>query len=62
MFTDVKKYIALFFGLKDMKEASKGLLRPVMEYESSVWDPHTFSLFDELQKMQMRSAKSRDKK
>ena len=62
MFTAVKKYIALFFCLKDMKEASKGLLRPVMEYESSVWDPHTFSLFDELQKMQMRSSKSRDKK
>ena len=38
-----------------MKEAAyKGLVRPVLEYESSVWDPHTQ---EELEKVQNRAAR-----
>ena len=34
-----------------MKEAAyKGLVRPVLEYGSSVWDPHTHGLQEELEK------------
>ena len=34
-----------------MKEAAyKGLVRPVLEYGSSVWDPHSFGLQEELEK------------
>ena len=37
-----------------MKEAAyKGLVRPVLEYGSSVWDPHTH----ELEKVQNRAAR-----
>ena len=36
-----------------MKEAaSKGLVRLALEYGSSVWDPHTKKLQDELEKVQ----------
>ena len=36
-----------------MKEAAyKGLVRPVLEYGSSVWDPHTHGLQEELEKVQ----------
>ena len=36
----------------DAKEAAyKGLVRPVLEYESSVWDPHTRGLQEELEKV-----------
>ena len=35
----------LFSCRQDVKEAAyKGLVRPVLEYESSVWDPHTKGL------------------
>ena len=41
-----------------MKEASyKGLVRPVLEYGSSVWDPHTHGLQEELEKVQNRAAR-----
>ena len=37
-----------------MKEAAyKGIVRPVLEYGSSVWDPNT----DELEKVQNRAAR-----
>ena len=42
----------------DVKEASyKGLVRPVLEYGSSVWDPHTHGLQEELEKVQNRVAR-----
>ena len=35
----------------DVKEATyKGLVRPVLEYGSSVWDPHTHGLQEELER------------
>ena len=41
-----------------MKEAAyKGMVRPVLEYVSSVWDPHTLQLQDELEKVQNRVAR-----
>ena len=41
-----------------MKEAAyKGLVRPVLEYGSSVWDPHTRGLQEELEKVQNRAAR-----
>ena len=42
----------------DVKEAAyKGLVRPVLEYGSSVWDPHTHDLQEELEKVQNRAAR-----
>ena len=41
-----------------MKEAAyKGLVRPVLEYGSSVWDPHTHGLQEELENVQNREAR-----
>ena len=41
-----------------MKEAAnKGLVRPVLEFGSSVWDPHTHGLQEELEKVQNRAAR-----
>ena len=41
----------------DVKEADyKGLVRPALEYGSSVWDPHTHSLQEELEKVENRAA------
>ena len=41
-----------------MKEAAyKGLVRPVLEYGSSVWDPHTHGLQEEQEKFQNRAAR-----
>ena len=41
-----------------MKEAAyKGLVRLVLEYGSSVWDPHTPGLQEELEKIQNRAAR-----
>ena len=41
-----------------VKEAAyKGLVRPVLEYVSSVWDPHTIALQEELEKVQNRAAR-----
>ena len=40
-----------------MKAAAyKGLVRPVLEYRSSIWDPHTHGL-QELEKVQNRAAR-----
>ena len=43
-----------------MKEAAykaKGMVRPILEYGSSVWDPHTGKLQEELEKVQNRAAR-----
>ena len=41
-----------------MKEAAnRGMVRPVLEYGSSVWDPHTPKLQDELVKVQNRATR-----
>ena len=48
----------LFACPQDVKEAAyKGLMRPVLEYGSSVWDPHTKCLQEELEKVQNRAAR-----
>ena len=41
-----------------MKEtAYKGMVRPVLEYGSSVWDSHTKTLQDKLEKVQIYAAR-----
>ena len=41
-----------------MKEAAyKGMVRPILEYGSSVWDPHPDKLKKELEKVQNRAAR-----
>ena len=41
-----------------MKEtAYKGMVRPILEYGSSVWDPYTDKLKEELEKVQNRAAR-----
>ena len=41
-----------------MKEAGyKTLVRPILEYGSSVWDPYTQGLQEELEKVQNRAAR-----
>ena len=48
----------LFSCPQDVKEAAyKGLVRPVLEYGSSVWVPHTKCLQEELEKVQNRAAR-----
>ena len=43
---------------KDVKESAyKGLVCPVLEYGSSVWDPQSILLQDELEKVQKRAAR-----
>ena len=40
-----------------MREAAyKGLVRPILEYGSSVWNPHYEGLIDDLEKVQKRAA------
>ena len=39
------------------KTAYKGMVRPFLEYGSSVWDPHTDKLQEELEKVQTRAAR-----
>ena len=42
----------------DVKESAyKGLVRPILEYCSSVWDPQSILLQDELEKVQKRAAR-----
>ena len=41
-----------------MKEAAyKGMVRPILEYGSSVWDPHPDKLQEEIEKVQNRAAR-----
>ena len=48
----------LYSCTPDVKEAAyEGLARPVLEYGSSVWDPHTHGLQEELEKVQNRAAR-----
>ena len=43
---------------KDVKEMShKGLVRPILEYASHLWDPHGIVVQDELEKVQNRAAR-----
>ena len=43
--------------LKLIEAAYKGLVRPVLEYGCSVWDPHTKCLQEELEKVQNCAAR-----
>ena len=48
----------LFSCPQNVKEAAyKGLVRPILEYGSSVRDPHTDKLQEELEKVQNRAAR-----
>ena len=48
----------LFSCPKNVKEAAnKGMVRPILEYGSSVWDPHPEKLQEELEKVQNRAAR-----
>ena len=48
----------LFSCPQDVREAAyKGLVRPILEYGSSVWDPHYEGLIDDLEKVQKRAAR-----
>ena len=48
----------LFSCPQNVKEAAyKGMVRPVLEYGSSVWDPHTDKLQEELEKVKNRVAR-----
>ena len=40
------------------KVAYKGMVRPILEYGSSVWDPNTGKVQEELEKVQNRAARS----
>ena len=43
---------------RDVKESAyKGLIRPILEYGSTVWDPQSILLQDELEKVQTRAAR-----
>ena len=47
-----------FLAPQDVKEAAyKGLGDPILEYGSSVWDPHYEGLIDDLEKVQKRAAR-----
>ena len=48
----------LFSCPQNVKEAAyKGMVRPILEYGSSVWDPHPEKLQEELEKVQNRAAR-----
>ena len=43
--------------LRGLTAAYKGMVRPILEYGSSVWDPHPDKLKKELEKVQNRAAR-----
>ena len=48
----------LFSCTEEVKEAAyKGMVRPILEYGSSVWDPHYDGLNGELEKVQKHAAR-----
>ena len=48
----------LFSRPKDVTEAAyKGIVRPILEYGSSVWGPHYEGLIDDLEKLEKRAAR-----
>ena len=48
----------LFSCTQNVKEAAyKGMVRPILEYGSSAWDPHTDMLQKELENVQNRAAR-----
>ena len=48
----------LFSCPQDVKEAAYiGMVRPILEYGSSVWDPYTDKLQEELEKVQNHAAR-----
>ena len=48
----------LFSCSQNVKEAAyKGMVRQILKYGSSVWDPHTGKLREELEKVQNRAAR-----
>ena len=48
----------LFSCPQDVREAAyRGLVRPILDYGSSVWDPHYEGLIDDLVKVQKRAAR-----
>ena len=48
----------LFYCPQNVKEAAyKGMVRPILEYGSSVCDPHTGKLQEELEKVQNRATR-----
>ena len=48
----------LFSCPQDVKEAAyKSMVRPILEYGSTVWDPHCNGLDDELENVQMYAAR-----
>ena len=52
------KRLNLFPCPQDVKEAAyKSLVRPILEYERTVWDPHYNGLNDELENVQKRAAR-----
>ena len=52
------KFKYLWHCPQDVKEAAyKSLVRPIIEYGSTVWDPHCNGLNDELENVQKRSVR-----
>ena len=46
-----------FCNYKVKQAAYIGLARPVLEYASVIWDPHTENLKSEIEKVQRRAAR-----
>ena len=55
---DILELYTYFILPRDDKESAyKGLVRPILGYGSSVWDPQSILLQDELEKVQKRAAR-----
>ena len=48
---------SVFLPPRCERSCYKGLVRPILEYGSSVWDPHYEGLIDDLEKVQKRAAR-----